>query len=233
MYLENSGILRIKQDSNYGNALAQAGGRVTFGDANYVYVGESATEDDVLELKGAQGIVINAPGDMPSPFGQGAPWKISHVNLTTPISLHALVFQPTALSNVRVFLNSTGGLSASSDRALKTDVETLAPTLDRVAKLRPVSYRYKTDDGQPGPSALGFIAQEVEEQFPALVIGEEGSKILNYSELVPITIAALQEEHGQRRDADTAQAREIQALQRENAALQQRLEALEQRLGVK
>ena len=58
-------------------------------------------------------------------------------------------------------------------------------------RLRPVHYHFK-DSAQEAPLQLGFIAQEVREEFPTLV--SEGEDLtLNYSGLSVVAIGAIKE----------------------------------------
>ena len=116
----------------------------------------------------------------------------------------------------------TGTLTHASDGKLKEGVEALGggEVLSKLMRLRPRRYKYKRDGrgkrlGFSGKARYGFIAQEVEQVFPDLVSeethalpeepgeGEEGSagsaelvtyKALNYTDLIPLLVQALQEQ---------------------------------------
>lgn len=83
----------------------------------------------------------------------------------------------------------TNSLYMSSDRRLKTDIEDLKGG-DLINKLRPVSFRWKSD----GKKSLGFIAQEVEKEFPELVMtnDETGMKAMRYTDLIAPLVAKAQ-----------------------------------------
>ncbi len=85
-------------------------------------------------------------------------------------------------------------LSFRSDRRLKQNVETLGDTLDRLQRLRPVSFDWKDPKVGGGGRNFGFIAQEVEEVMPELVSGS-GDEIrsLAQSEMTPLLVRAQQE----------------------------------------
>ena len=78
-----------------------------------------------------------------------------------------------------------------SDRRLKENITTFAPSLDKVMQLRPVTFNWK-ENGQPG---IGFIAQEVEAVIPELV-GENagGEKGIYSTEMIPYLVKAMQEQ---------------------------------------
>lgn len=85
--------------------------------------------------------------------------------------------------------SSTGAYTNWSDRRLKENIEYLDPVLERVNQLKPASYNYI----DMPKSTLGFIAQEVEEVFPALVNSEGEYKSLAYDHFAVLAIKAIQE----------------------------------------
>ncbi|EPX76786.1 tail fiber domain-containing protein [Salipiger mucosus] len=82
----------------------------------------------------------------------------------------------------------TSNLYFTSDRRLKTDIEDIDG--DMISELRPRAFTWKDDGG----SALGFIAQEVEEDFPELVRTdpETGIKSVKYTDLIAPLVAKSQ-----------------------------------------
>ena len=119
--------------------------------------------------------------------------------------------------------------TCSSDLRFKTDVQPFGRLLDRVARLRPVSFYWK-QAAFPGrhfgaAQSFGLIAQDVEAVLPELVVVDaEGYRAVNYSRLPLVTLQAV-----------TELAEDNEALRRDNAslraahdALRARLEALEQ-----
>jgi len=104
-------------------------------------------------------------------------------------------------------VNITGELTTASDQRLKRDVVNIVGALASLSKLRPVAYRYRTQEFSdlklPKGVRSGLLAQEVERCMPTLVregVMVEGSdtrnfavKSVNYQELVPILICAVQE----------------------------------------
>ena len=115
-------------------------------------------------------------------------------------------------------ITTDGEFVSSSDRRLKSDVESLEGVLEDVRALRPRRYRF---DGSDRPS-FGFIAQEVRELFPELVHeddGEEGLLSLAYDQFAALAIGAIQE-----------QQEELDDLRAENDELHERVAAIERRL---
>jgi len=84
-----------------------------------------------------------------------------------------------------------------SDRALKDNITDMATSYTKIKNLRPVNFTWKNrvdTEGNPvSKSISGFIAQEVEEQIPNIINGEEGGKGINSAGLVAHLTKALQE----------------------------------------
>jgi F0F1-type ATP synthase epsilon subunit len=82
-----------------------------------------------------------------------------------------------------------------SDISLKKDIQPLNyGILDKVLKLNPVSFYWK-DENMDKEKHFGFVAQEVEEVLPELVRQDsQGKKTLNYNELIPYLVRAIQEQ---------------------------------------
>jgi len=81
--------------------------------------------------------------------------------------------------------------TSSSDYRIKEDVVTLNNKFN-VDKLRPVTYKNKNTQKQD----IGFIAHEVQEEFPYLVSGEkngEQMQSLNYIGLIGVLVKEIQE----------------------------------------
>ena len=110
-----------------------------------------------------------------------------------------------------------------ADEFRKNPVGIHSPALQKILALRPVTYRWKKyPDEDPFP---GFIAQEVQEQFPEFVTQlADGMLGVNYSRLIMPVIKAIQE---QQEIIDNQEA-EIQSLNTDIQSLAQRIEALEE-----
>ena len=112
----------------------------------------------------------------------------------------------------------SGQWSALSDADLKTEIEPMTDVLSNVMRLKPDRYRFVHQD-KSSPKQLGFLAQEVQEVFPALVKSNEesGSYTMNYSGFGVVAVAAIQE-----------QQVIIQEMQKHILLLEERLEQLEE-----
>jgi trimeric autotransporter adhesin len=90
-------------------------------------------------------------------------------------------------------LKINGSLVFASDERLKEDIEPLKSSLDKVMRLKPVSYESAEDDGTA--SSIGLIAQDVETVIPELVLTYgKGYKALSYDRLAPVLVEAIKEQ---------------------------------------
>lgn len=138
---------------------------------------------------------------------------------------------------------STGSFFPS-DACLKTDVNDFTDALDKISRLQPKTYRYKTEEYKhmnlrEGEN-IGFLAQELEQVFPNMVrntiqpaarnsngetTGEEVSfKAIDYVSLIPVLTAGIQELQ-KRSDAQQALIAERDETIK---ALEERIKRLEQ-----
>jgi predicted phage tail protein len=80
-----------------------------------------------------------------------------------------------------------------SDIRLKKDVKTTEYGLTEVMKLRPVNYTWRDNDRKD----LGFIAQEIKEILPELVLvsdDEMNTLLMYYNGVIPVLVKAMQEQ---------------------------------------
>lgn len=105
---------------------------------------------------------------------------------------------------------ATGNWVQPSDLRLKSEVEPLENVLERVQRLRPVSYKYH--DQAENQRTIGFLAQEVVAQFPELKHeSEDGYLGLAYRDFGILAIKAIQEQQ----DLIESQESELQHLQQQ------------------
>ena len=134
--------------------------------------------------------------------------------------------------------STAGSWLANSDRRIKKNVLTIDGALDKLNKVRLVSFEYVDDyraehAGIDDRRYLNVIAQEFAEVFPDFVqaSGErlsDGSEILQVDSY-PLTIytaAAIQELHQQMQSKDA----EIKSLRKETTAIVARLQTMEDML---
>lgn len=94
-----------------------------------------------------------------------------------------------------------------SDRRLKDNIQPLKDLSSRLFNIKPYSYIFKAREGNTEKRAdhdklhFGFIAQEVEKEFPNLVsIDEKGNYALNYIEFIPLLLNELKDQKSEIKD---------------------------------
>lgn len=124
-----------------------------------------------------------------------------------------------AASSIIGSISTTGSATAyntTSDARLKKMIEMFDGALDLVHQLRPVRFRWRTDDSEGN----GFLANEVKQVLDGVVTGEpdamneDGSvnpQQIDHSKLVPLLTAALKELSGQVQTL-TARVHELELL---------------------
>lgn len=101
-------------------------------------------------------------------------------------------------SNVGMYItNGATTWTATSDERVKKSIEIIPGCLDKIGHIRPVKYHYDHDHDQ-AQKRVGVIAQDVEKVLPEAVVHRESHgfddlKGVNYTELIPLLIGAIQE----------------------------------------
>ncbi len=109
----------------------------------------------------------------------------------------------------------------NSDARLKKNIRTIEDPLDRILRLRGVTFEWQDEKKTRFNSGtqLGFISQEVEQVFPQWVSDDaEGYKLLATTGFDALAVEAL-------RELD----RKISALESENKELKARIRSLERK----
>ncbi|MFB6199161.1 MAG: tail fiber domain-containing protein, partial [Halobacteriaceae archaeon] len=93
-------------------------------------------------------------------------------------------------------LTISGTLTESSDRRLKKEISSLgSDVLWRLSQLRPVRFEFKNQETHPPGRQIGLLAQDVQNEFPALVSeGTGGYLSLSYSKLTAVLLKGIQEQ---------------------------------------
>ena len=108
----------------------------------------------------------------------------------------------------------------SSDEKFKTKIKPLTNVLEKLVKVRGVSFEWNKLYESMGRSThrreIGVIAQELEPNFPELVStwGEEGHRAVDYGRMTAVLLEAVKELKAQN---DALQAR-IEKIEKTNAA---------------
>jgi hypothetical protein len=125
-----------------------------------------------------------------------------------------------------VYVTSTGqlGVLASSER-FKMNVQSMQDESDKLARLRPVTFKLRSDP--KGTVQYGLIAEEVAEVYPELVIHGVDGRIdgVRYEELAPMLLFEVQLQ--QRKFS--AQQAAVQALSEQNKILKAQVDDLNRR----
>jgi hypothetical protein len=98
-------------------------------------------------------------------------------------------------SSTKYYSGVYGPSYPPSDQRLKTNISPVSNTLGKLLLLNPVTYDYKS--GLGNKPFFGFIAQEIENIFPTVVIKPNslnGYYAINYDELIALTIKGIQEQ---------------------------------------
>ncbi len=156
---------------------------------------------------GRNTLANNITGSYNTAVGDNSGPSTSALSNTTALGYSAQATQSNMVrvgdSNVTLIQGQVN-FSAGSDRRFKKNVIDLDLGLDFIKKLRPVSYKLKTEGDNEGVS-YGFIAQEVEQAL----VGKDtklietdtgGMKYMRYTDLIAPTVKAIQEQQAQIED---------------------------------
>ena len=90
---------------------------------------------------------------------------------------------------------ASGDVIAFSDISVKKNIRTIDNALERVIKSRGILYDRKDNDSKDN---IGFIAQELEQQFPELIsTNDDGTKGVKYQNAVAVLFEAIKEQQKQ------------------------------------
>jgi hypothetical protein len=143
----------------------------------------------------AQAHVSVALGQFNVPEGDSAIWVgtdpllvVGNGDVNTPHNALAL--------NKNGDLEIAGAYSSSSDARLKTDIHNLSQPLQKIARLRGVTFKWDAAANAGSVDAtrtqIGFLAQEVQAVLPELVKADsKGYLSVNYSGVVPVLVEAV------------------------------------------
>ena len=133
------------------------------------------------------------------------------------------------------FTSSSGAYAQVSDRRLKRNIRPLGSILEKVQRLRPSEYAFRSD--RKNQMHMGLIAQDVQAVFPELVnestLGDTDEEILtmDYAGLSVVAIAAIQELLEQKRKENADLRSENREMKSQISRLSDRLDQLERRLS--
>ena len=82
----------------------------------------------------------------------------------------------------------------SSDIKLKEKIITIDNALDKVLNMRGVYFDWIDKEKYNDRHQIGFIAQEVEQICPELVVSKDNIKSVNYSQTVSLLVEAIKDQ---------------------------------------
>ena len=136
---------------------------------------------------GVTGIVLGPTGGIRQSSGSGA----SYFAVTSTSGTHIQFYTYNSGAVAAGFISSSGSTTSytgPSDYRLKENIAPMTGALDKVAQLKPVTYKWKLD----GSDGQGFIAHELQAIFPDAVVGEKDATREEQYEVTP----AVKDEQG-------------------------------------
>jgi hypothetical protein len=203
--------------ANFSDGIAQT--MVLKTDASSFFFDESNNGNIIFQQAGTERMRILSGTYGKILFGNGLTTDFSAGHLciqTDQTTENAIAIKNTSGANngnYIVFVNSSGGGSgsitqtgattvlyvATSDYRLKDNILPIENAIDRILKIKPVTYNWKDTSNEKGE---GFIAHELQEIVPLAVSGikdemnEDGTikaQGIDYGKLTPLLVKAIQE----------------------------------------
>ncbi len=150
---------------------------------------------------------------------------------------------PTYTLDVTGTARATGDVSSWSDERVKKNITPIEKSLDKILKLNGVGFEWRNDEFPDKKFKkghdIGVIAQNVEKQFPEIVLTDnEGYKSVSYQKLVAPLIEAVKELYRKIVANQSEVARELASvkaenlqLKKESAEIKARLDKIEKQLA--
>ena len=114
-----------------------------------------------------------------------------HIDAQSGYNLY-LAWYNTSTVNVGGSLTANGNITAYSDIRIKDNVETIPSALDKLDKIRGVTYT-RTDRDDKERRYAGVIAQEIEQVLPEAIFENEEYKSVDYNATIGLLIQAVKE----------------------------------------
>ncbi|MCU7549948.1 tail fiber domain-containing protein [Chitinophagaceae bacterium LB-8] len=209
-------------------------GSFTAGPANGLYVVGSvgigtATPFRTFELAGDQRLTSSTSPrylEFLKPGASAPDYRLEHSSAGSYLYISASTNDFASFCDIARFSNcsdtykftvygnalASGGVWQASDLKLKNNIADMSNAMDIINKLKPRTYFFKTNEynklNLSGKKQYGFIAQELEQVIPELVItsteetrdssnGERNAeeiKSINYTAIIPLLVKAVQEQ---------------------------------------
>jgi hypothetical protein len=145
---------------------------------------------------------LNETVELANTASGGNTWEIGEIFVPGTLSIRNVSTPPYAAvsidpsGSVAISGNLTAtSISEISSRRWKTNIEPLVGALDRIERLRGVSYDFISNRKHD----IGFIAEEAAQVVPEVVLrGEDGeAKSINYGRLTALLVEAVKEQQAQ------------------------------------
>lgn len=203
------------------------------------YFNDGTTGRDVMQVSGQGKVGVNYdPTGTTYEDGALAVRGINNENNISLINTYETDNWGFYISNsgkMKLYLNgaqkgtfdTNGAYSQSSDRRLKENIAATQSVLEKVQAIEIMNYTYKADNNRR--PQIGYIAQELEKQFPEFVNKpDENSErksyyTVNYAGMSTVAIKAIQEQQ----ETIEAQAEELEEVHQQLDDLEARLLRLE------
>ena len=136
-------------------------------------------------------------------------------------------------------LFATNGTINTSDRREKKEIQPLQYGLNQLMQLKPVTFKWNNPKIDNSNKHLGFIAQDLQEVIPEVVVDSEWIEVegqgkvwkktpllgVNYAEVIPVLVRSIQEQQ----TIIDSQKKEIEQQKKLLESVLQRLTKMEQR----
>jgi hypothetical protein len=136
-------------------------------------------------------------------------------------------------------LFATNGTINTSDRREKKEIQPLQYGLNQLMQLKPVTFKWNNPQIDNSNKHLGFIAQDLQEVIPEVVVDSEWIEVegqgkvwkktpllgVNYAEVIPVLVRSIQEQQ----TIIDSQKKEIEQQKKLFESVLQRLTKMEQR----
>jgi len=184
-----SGLLHVRHNANRYFVYTSIGNIEVYGpesgnDGNYVRLGASYNQ---LGLYASNTMYFNTSSTGGYVFGQDSSEK---VRITGDGNVGIGTTSPSEKLHVIGKILASDNITAYSDARIKKNILTIENALEKVKKLRGVSYT-RIDNEETN---IGVIAQEVREVIPEVVSGSEETQYsIAYGNMVGLLIEAIKE----------------------------------------
>lgn len=214
-----STLITVGADGTYGAAdqihmVTNGNSQMTIASDGKVGLDKTSPAAD-LHIRQSQQTITNGTGGIRFEESGSTTdwWRIYH---------SGIYFSFNRSGNRVAYISGTGSYVTTSDAKFKKNVVAMEPVLERVNRMRPVSYHYNQQKESEN-KVLGFIAQEVRPLFPELVFeSEDGSLGMSYAHVGVIAIQAVKEQQ----EVIKAQQAQIDELSQQMLEMQKQIEVL-------